>query len=120
MLLLHCCCKLDQCGSGNELRFLVSSCGCEEERVISLFEELTKRETEKMDAKAKLLEQKKQKSLKRQRKRDEDVHGKNKRARIGDGSGGKVKKPKSPDFLVKSFRLGAKPWNAAAVPPPSI
>lgn len=71
-----------------------------------------------MDAKAKLLEQKKQKSLKRQRKRDEDVHGKNKRARIGDGSGGKVKKPKSPDFLVKSFRLGAKPWNAAAVPPP--
>jgi hypothetical protein len=72
-----------------------------------------------MDAKAKLYEQKKQKSLKRQRKRDEDVHGKNKRARIGgDENGGKARKPKSPDFLVKAFRLGNKSWASAAVPPP--
>lgn len=68
-----------------------------------------------MDAKAKLAQEKKRKSLKRQRKRDEHAaknNNSNKRPRLGDEAAAKSK-PRSPDFLVKAFRLGAKEWNTA-------
>jgi len=62
-----------------------------------------------MDAKAQLAQQKKRKSLKRQRKREEHAP---KRPRLADAV---TKKPKSPDFLVNSFQLGGKSWQSSNV-----